>query len=134
MIKAWRYREDGRDSGSLLSEKGKGGFGMEGVAENKAGYFALRAQHSVDDMKGVIIGGGSLAYTRGGAWGPGFITKGRRGEAGKPPFHGEKPTVHGWSEEEGDAEGEGGEVDGGGGLQYFHGGVADVDAEECVVG
>ena len=24
---------------------------MEGVSENKAGYFALRAQHSVEDIK-----------------------------------------------------------------------------------
>ena len=42
---------------------------MEGVAENKAGYFALRAQHSVDDMKGGIMGGGSLPSTRGGRLG-----------------------------------------------------------------
>ena len=69
MIKAWRYRKDGRDGGSLLSGGERGGFGMEGVAENKAGYFALRAQHSVDDMKGGIMGGGSLPSTRGGRLG-----------------------------------------------------------------
>ena len=44
-------------------------FVREGVAENKVGYFALRAQHSVDDMKGGIIGGGSLPYARGGRLG-----------------------------------------------------------------